>query len=123
MRLMLFWHGDSRIVKMCSRSYLRDMMEAGVKILFFRGGFLHSKLIVVDDRLSSIGSTNLDFRSFEHNVEVNAFMYDTPTAIKLRDIYLHDEQHCTHISSQRWAKRSRWRKVEESFLRLLSPLL
>lgn len=122
-RIMIPWRADSRMVQMCSRSFLRDMMEAGVKILFYNKGFLHSKLMVIDDCISTIGSTNMDFRSFEYNFEANAFMYDTETAIRLRNIFTDDQQHCTHISSQRWAKRSRWRKIEESFFRLLAPLM
>ena len=122
-RIMLPWKSDSRVVQMCSRSYLRDVMEAGVKVLFYHHGFLHAKTLVIDDRISSIGSTNIDFRSFEYNFEVNAFMYDSDTALRLRDIFLTDQEHCTHISSQRWARRSPWRKVEESVLRLFAPLM
>lgn len=122
-RIMLPWRADSRMVQMCSRSFLRDMMEAGVKVLFYHQGFLHSKLMVIDDCISTVGSTNMDFRSFEYNFEANAFMYDTDTAVRLRTIFTDDQQHCTHISSQRWAKRSRWRKTEESIFRLLAPLM
>lgn len=122
-RIMLPWRADSRIVQMCSRSFLRDVMEASVKVYFYHRGFLHSKLLVMDDFLSSIGSTNWDFRSLEHNFEVNAFMYEAETAKQLRKMFESDQQHCTHLSSQRWARRSFWRKVEESVLRILAPLL
>ena len=122
-RIMLPWKGDIRVVQMCSRSYLRDVMEAGVKVLFYQPGFLHAKMMVIDDLISTVGSTNIDFRSFEYNFEVNAFMYDADTALRLRHIFEADEAHCTHISSQRWARRSLWRKVEESILRLFAPLM
>lgn len=122
-RIMLPWKADSRVVQMCSRSYLRDVMEAGVKVLFYQPGFLHAKTMVIDDTLSTIGSTNIDFRSFEYNFEVNAFMYDPSTALRLKEIFLADQAQCTYISSQRWARRSWWRKVEESVLRLLAPLM
>ena len=68
---------DSKIVDLASHSYLDDMMKAGVKILFYKPGFLHSKLLIIDDTLTVIGSANMDFRSFEHNFEINAFVYDT----------------------------------------------
>lgn len=122
-RIMLPWKGDNRITQMCSRSFLRDMMEAGVKIYFYHHGFLHAKTMVIDDNISTVGSANFDFRSFEHNFEANAFMYDRETAIRLKNIFLNDQKLCAHISSQRWAKRSLWRKFEESLLRLLAPLL
>lgn len=122
-RIMLPWKGDIRVVQMCSRSYLREVMEAGVKVLFYQPGFLHAKTMVIDDLISTVGSTNIDFRSFEYNFEVNAFMYDPSTAIRLKEIFLADQAQCTHISSQRWARRSWWRKVEESILRLFAPLM
>lgn len=122
-RIMLPWRADNRIVNMCSRSFLRDVMEAGVKIYFYLPGFLHSKLLVIDDNVSSIGSTNIDFRSFEHNFEVNAFMYDSAAAIRLREIFQADLEDCTRIYLQNWLRRPRWRKVEESVLRLLAPLM
>lgn len=122
-RIMLPWKADNRIVQMCSRSYMREVMEAGVKVLFYHSGFLHSKMLVIDDSLASVGSANMDFRSFEYNMEANAFIYDRDTASRLRDIFLTDQQECAHISSQRWASRSFWRKVEESILRLFAPLL
>ena len=75
-RLMLPARSDSKVVDLATHSYLDDMMKAGVKILFYMPGFLHSKLLIIDDMLSVIGSANMDFRSFEHNFEVNAFVYD-----------------------------------------------
>ena len=122
-RIMLPWKGDIRVVQMCSRSYLRDVMEAGVKVLFYQPGFLHAKMMVIDDLISTVGSTNMDFRSFEYNFEVNAFMYDMQTAVRLKNIFLDDQQHCSYITSQRWAHRSWWRKVEESIFRLFAPLM
>lgn len=122
-RIMLPWKADSRIVQMCSRSYMREVMEAGVKVLFYHTGFLHSKMMVIDDTLASVGSANMDFRSLEYNMEANAFIYDAETAIGLRNIFLSDQEECVHISTQRWARRSFWRKVEESLLRLLAPLM
>lgn len=122
-RIMLPWKADSRVIQMCSRSYLRDVMESGVKVLFYQSGFLHAKTMVIDDHISTVGSTNMDFRSFEYNFEVNAFMYDTQTAVRLKNIFLDDQQHCSYITSQRWAHRSWWRKVEESIFRLFAPLM
>jgi cardiolipin synthase len=70
-----------------------------------------------------VGSTNIDFRSFEHNFEVNAFIYDTDTALKMRTIFLNDQKDCTQVLLSSWVKRSWWRKCIESVTRLLSPLL
>ena len=99
------------------------MLRAGVKVYFYQKGFLHSKLMVSDDLLSTVGSTNMDFRSFEHNFEANAFIYDTETALQMREIFLQDQRDCQLISLKNWEKRPRLRKASESLVRLLAPLL
>lgn len=96
-RLMLHEHADNRVTHLGSCSYLADVLRAGVKVYFYKKGFLHSKLMVSDDMLSTVGSTNLDFRSFEHNFEVNAFMYDMETALQMREIFLQDQRESTQI--------------------------
>ncbi|WP_321481326.1 cardiolipin synthase [uncultured Bacteroides sp.] len=122
-RLMLPKRGDNRIISLASRSYLADVLSAGVKVYFYNKGFLHSKLMVSDDMLSTIGSTNLDFRSFEHNFEVNAFMYDEGTALRLKDIFVQDQRACSQVFLKNWKKRPLHKRALESFVRLLAPLL
>lgn len=58
--------------------------------------------MVSDDELSTVGSTNVDFRSFEHNFEVNAFIYDTETALQMREIFLQDQRECVQVFSKNW---------------------
>ena len=103
--------------------YMRDVMQAGVKVFFYKKGFLHSKLMVSDDMLSTVGSTNVDFRSFEHNFEVNAFMYDVETALEMKEIFLQDQRESTQIFLKNWVRRSWRQKAAESVVRLLAPLL
>ncbi|MDR1408269.1 MAG: cardiolipin synthase, partial [Tannerella sp.] len=79
-RLMLPLRSDARLVNMATHSFLDDLIKAGVKVYFYRSGFLHSKLLLMDDALACIGSSNFDFRSFEHNFEINAFVYHEPFA-------------------------------------------
>ena len=122
-RLMIPERADSVLTHYGSCSYVEDVLRAGVKVYFYRKGFLHSKLMVSDDMLSTVGSTNLDFRSFEHNFEVNAFIYDEDTALRMREIFLCDQRNCTQIFLKNWVKRSWKRKALESVVRLMSPLL
>lgn len=122
-RLMMPEKADSRLVQWGSRSYVADVLEAGVKVFFYQKGFLHSKMMVSDDQLTTIGSTNMDFRSFEHNFEANAFIYDQKVASQARDLFLADQKDCRQISLKQWEKRPRRSKVIESFIRLMSPLL
>lgn len=122
-RLMIPEHADNRVTHFGSRSYLADVMQAGVKVYFYKKGFLHSKLMVSDDLLSTVGSANIDFRSFEHNFEVNAFMYDIETALQMKEIFLQDQRESTHILLKNWVKRPWRQKALESVVRLLAPLL
>jgi cardiolipin synthase len=122
-RVMIPERGDARIIHLGTLSYLEDLMRAGVKVYMYRRGFLHSKLMVSDDGFSTVGSTNVDFRSFEHNFEINAFMYDTRTARTLKQLFLRDQKDCRLLNEKEWAKRSMHQKVQESVVRLLAPLL
>ncbi len=122
-RLMLPLRSDNRLTHLASCSYLGDMLHAGVKVYLYKKGFLHSKLMVSDDEFSTAGSTNVDFRSFEHNFEVNAFVYDTETALQMREIFLQDQRDSIQIFLKNWKKRPWYRKASESFMRLMAPLL
>lgn len=122
-RLMLPMHADSGVTHLGSCSYLADVLRAGVKVYFYKKGFLHSKLMVSDDELSTVGSTNVDFRSFEHNFEVNAFVYDQETALQVREIFLQDQRDSIQLFPKNWARRPWYQKAGESVIRLLAPLL
>ncbi len=122
-RLMLPERADVRVVNLCTRSFLDDMMKAGVKILFYKAGFLHSKLMIIDDDLTIAGSANMDFRSFEHNFEVNAFVYDRKFTVRMAEIYLNDCCDCREITPNEWFRRPRWKRILESFARLFAPLM
>ena len=123
-RLMIPMRGDSRIVEWASISYVMETLEAGVKVYLYQGGFNHSKLLVSDDCISTCGSTNVDFRSFEHDFESNIFFYDEGMALRFKHIFLADQQSSVLIDEvRRVVGRTFFRRLWESLLRLLSPLL
>lgn len=122
-RLMLPKKSDSRLAHLCSFSYIKDMLRAGVKVYLYEKGFLHSKLMVSDDKFSTVGSTNLDFRSFEHNFEINAFLFDAEVAARMKTVFLNDQHFSIQLNLKSWEKRSKRRKATESVARLMSPLL
>ena len=122
-RIMLPKRADSFITHMGSLSYLADMMKAGIRIYLYKPGFLHSKLMVSDGEFSTVGSTNMDFRSFEHNFEANAFFYDKETANTLKQIFLEDQKKCLLLTQRAWNRRSWKSKITESVVRLLAPVL
>ena len=122
-RIMIPEHADSKVAHLASLSYLDELMECGVRIYKYKKGFLHSKLMVSDDLISTVGSTNMDFRSFEHNFEVNAFMYDPGTALRMKEIFLADQKDAELVQIKEWRMRPWYQKVGESVIRLFAPLL
>ena len=123
-RLMVPRHADAKLVEWASRSYLMEVIEAGVKVYLYMGGFNHSKLLVSDDNLCTVGSTNVDFRSFENNFEANAFFYDEEMAHRIKEIYLKDEGRSILVDDVSYfVKRPFLKRLFESVVRLLSPLL
>ena len=122
-RLMVSRKSDSVMVQLASRSYFKRLMIAGIKVFFYEPGFLHSKLTVIDDSLTLIGSANFDNRSFEQNLEVEAFIYDECTASQAKSIFLEDQKNSKEIVLREWIKRPVWLRFKESFVRLFTPLL
>lgn len=122
-RLMLPKRSDTRTANMATHSFIDEMVKAGVKVYFYKPGFLHSKIIITDDLLTCIGSANMDFRSFEHNFEINAFVYQPSFAIQMREVFLQDMDNCERVIPSQWLKRSLKQRLAESFMRLFSPLL
>ncbi len=122
-RLLVPNKPDKRIVFHASRSYFPDLLEAGVKIYEYQRGFMHSKIVIVDGQLASIGTSNMDMRSFHLNFEVNAFLYRTESTRKLVKEYVNDLKHAKKLELESFQKRHIGYRLLESTSRLMSPLL
>lgn len=124
-RLMVPRKGDAHVVAWASRTYLREIMEAGVKVYMYRGGFLHSKILVADDSMATCGSTNVDFRSFENNFESNVFFYDVDTAVRFRKMFEVDITSSVLLNSlpPERLQSSFFSRLWESITRLLAPVM
>ena len=123
-RVMCPLYSDARFLDWASRSYLREISEAGAKVYLYEPGFLHSKLLISDDSLVSCGSTNVDFRSLENNFEANVFIYDEGTALRLKKVYLDDQSQSVLLSDVPNRLHPKfYARLCESFTRLVSPLL
>jgi cardiolipin synthase len=122
-RIIIPEKSDARIPKWCSFSYVEELLEAGIDIYFYRGGFIHSKMIIVDDVFSTVGSTNLDFRSLETNFEINAFIYDEKIARQLVRIFKTDLKSSKEIKLAEWVHRPWYNKLRESLAHIVSPML
>ncbi|GAA4112381.1 hypothetical protein GCM10022393_10800 [Aquimarina addita] len=122
-RLLLSDQSDNNIVTWCVRSYFETLLQAGVKIYLISDGFLHSKIIVADDTVSTVGTTNLDIRSFEQNYEVNMVIYDDAFAIALKNNLLHDFNRGNLLDYHTFINRPWWHKIKEGLAKIWSPVL
>lgn len=122
-RIMMPRRSDSNMLRFASFSYVKECLQAGIKIYLYEPGMLHSKSMLVDDEISTIGSTNFDFRSIEHNFESNMFIYSAEFNKQLKNQFLEDQSESTRIILSEWNKRPLHQKALESFMRLFAPIL
>lgn len=114
---------DHPFVHWASRSFIGELLPLGADVYLYRDGFLHSKIVLVDDFISSVGTANFDIRSFVLNFEVNAFIYDEETNGELVKNFWVDVYHSKPLTWEDYQKRSNWTKIREDLSRLLSPIL
>lgn len=122
-RVILPARSDSRLSYAASMSYMEPLMAAGVRVYLYQKGFIHAKTMVVDDELTIVGSANVDYRSFEQNFEIDAFIYDEDVAHQMRDWFLRDKRVSRRLHPGLWKQRSRWQRLVQSVARLFSPIL
>ncbi|MCM3317758.1 cardiolipin synthase [Rummeliibacillus stabekisii] len=122
-RIMIPNKPDHMFVYWATYSYVGQLLKAGAKIYIYENGFLHTKMIVIDDEASTVGTANIDFRSFKLNFEVNAFIYHRETSHKLAELFEKDMLLSTELTQELYDNRSRTIKMKESISRLLSPIL
>lgn len=122
-RIMMPRRSDSAMLTYASFSYIKESLQSGIKIYLYKPGMLHSKLMIIDDEMVSVGSTNFDFRSFEHNFESNLFVYSKRFNSSMRERFVADQEDCERVVPYKWNHRSRKNKVIESFMRLFAPIL
>lgn len=122
-RIVIPQKSDSWLADRCSKSYIKELIDANVKVYLYKKGFLHGKTIVADGNVSVIGSANMDFRSFEQNFEMSAFIYNESISAQLSrnfSEYFSDSELVTH---KNWKRRPFMSRLSESFARILSPIL
>lgn len=113
---------DKRVVYKVTTSFIEDVIDYGIKMYLYPG-FLHAKMIAVDDAYCSLGTTNFDIRSFTLNFEINAFMYGQEITNKCAEIFNNDLKKCKLVTEKEYRNRGILTKIEEDIFRLMSPLL
>ncbi|MBU3829440.1 MAG: cardiolipin synthase [Candidatus Limosilactobacillus merdavium] len=122
-RIMIPCKPDHPFVYRATQYYARMLASQGITIYFYEKGFLHAKTIMVDGRMASVGSANLDFRSFKLNFEINSFIYDRTLTDQLEQIFMNDVRDSRVVTPEMFAAQSRWLRFKQTFSRLLSPIL
>lgn len=122
-RIMIPNKPDHLFVYWATYSYVGQLLHAGAKIYIYENGFIHAKMLVIDDEAASVGTANIDVRSFSLNFEVNAFIYDHKISHKLAEIFEKDILDSSELTLEIYENRSTIIKMKESLSRLLSPIL
>ena len=122
-RIIIPGNPDHFFVYWASMSYLGELLEAGVKVYQYERGFIHAKVLTIDGKVATVGSANMDIRSFVLNFEVNAFLYDEGIAQLLEEEFENDLHACVEITKEWYHRRRWWFKVHEAVARLVSPML
>ncbi|MBO3098862.1 cardiolipin synthase [Gelidibacter pelagius] len=122
-RLLIPKESDSWTAKHATNSYIECLLEADIKVYRYCKGFIHAKTIVIDDVFSTVGTTNMDYRSFNINFEINAIIYNKEKSLELKSHFFEDLDESEAIDKERWLKRPRIEKLKESYCRLWAPLL
>ena len=122
-RIMLPRRSDSDMLRWASFSFIQECLSSGIKVYLYNKGMLHSKAIIIDDDFATVGSTNFDFRSFEHNFEANMLIYSREFNARMKTIFFRDMRECTRLTTAIWRRRPVTEKALESFFRLFSPIL
>ncbi|HWO75915.1 MAG TPA: cardiolipin synthase [Bacillus sp. (in: firmicutes)] len=122
-RIMIPNKPDHPFVYWATLSYCGELLSYGAKVLIYENGFMHAKTIVVDGEVASVGTANIDTRSFKLNFEVNAIIYDDQVAQRLEALFMEDSQKSTELTLESYRQRSNGIKFKEAISRLLSPIL
>ncbi|MGL1892550.1 MAG: cardiolipin synthase [Spirochaetaceae bacterium] len=121
--LMMTGRPDKKLPYWTAQTYFPPLLSAGVKIYLYQKGFLHSKSIVVDDLISTVGSCNMDIRSFHINYEVNAVLYDKSISQNLKQQFLLDAEHCIVVNKETYKNKRIIYKFRDSLCRLMATLM
>ncbi len=122
-RLMVPAKSDSATVGAASRFYFGQLLDAGVRIFLYKKGFVHAKTVVADDRLSIVGTANMDIRSFDLNFEIMSVIYSEEFAADLAKSFEADLKECEEIDRVTWQKISVFKKLKYAIARLISSFL
>lgn len=122
-KIMLTGVPDKKIPYWIAETYFEELLVAGIEIYRYKAGFLHCKNVIIDGKISTMGTCNFDMRSFEINYEINTVYYDKNISQNLRNQFYVDIEKCEKIEMKNIQKKVFWKKVRNSFFRIVSPIM
>ncbi|EIM06815.1 phospholipase D/transphosphatidylase [Planococcus antarcticus DSM 14505] len=122
-QIMIPHQADHIFVHSATLSYVRELLQDGVKVYSYTNGFLHAKTLVIDQKAYSVGSANMDIRSFALNFELNAFVYDSQSALEMEQLFLRDKKLSVELTEKTFDEQSWTEKVKQDIAKLVSPIL
>ncbi len=121
--LMVPQKTDNILAQWANMAYIKELVQIGAQVSLYQTGFLHAKVLIIDDEIASVGSANFDTRSFSLNFEMNAFIYDEDIAQQLKIQFTHDLVNCL-ILDQSWInQRTTLDHITAGIAKLISPIL
>lgn len=114
---------DAPLTDLVAESYIGELLDAGAEVYRYEAGFLHAKVLIVDDRIASVGTANMDYRSLLDNFEVTAFIYSRAEVRALAESFAGDLQASRRVMPDAWRQRPWRRRCAGDFARLLAPLM
>ncbi|MDC7218561.1 MAG: cardiolipin synthase [Spirochaetales bacterium] len=122
-RFMITGVPDKLVAWWAAHTYLEKIVKAGARVYFYEKGFLHSKVFIVDDHLSSVGTCNMDIRSFHLHYEINAMLYSDKITTDLRDQFFRDVEECRELTLKDFESLGFFKRFRNSLSRLASPFM
>lgn len=122
-RLMVPGKPDHFFMEWILSANIGELIECGVKIYRYQKGFIHSKTMIADGKVCSIGTANLDIRSFQLNFEINAFIFDDRFTKEQEEIFYKDIDDCNLVTIEEYDNRGRCLRIKEALIRLIAPIL
>nr|HPQ62447.1 phospholipase D-like domain-containing protein [Bacillota bacterium] len=120
-RLLVPGLSDYVMVGLATKSYYEQLLRTGVEIYEYKDHFVHSKILIVDDKIASVGSVNFDPRSFHLNFEVTAVFTDEAVGV-LSESFREDLEKSNRITMEEWARRGAMKRFIQALLNLFSPI-
>ncbi|MFF2091727.1 cardiolipin synthase [Paenibacillus sp. NPDC058174] len=122
-RIIIPGIADTQLVLWATLSYVEPLLQSGVKVYRYRKGFIHAKVLLVDQMVAAVGTANMDMRSFHSNYEQNAMLFDEAVIARLDRDFAQDLLDSEQLALESFRQRPRVEKLKEAAAQLLSPLL